>query len=106
MAFVGPLGLGHLAVAGHCHVCNVDFLVWPCYACGGRFCGRCIFQHQDVAGVNLRMMDEDRVDPNEVAEGMHNLFWRFWLRVVYALAADPAYAAFQYGRVFVVAVRQ
>ena len=99
MAFVGPLGLGHLAVAGHCHVCNVDFLVWPCYACGGRFCGRCIFQHQDVAGVNVGMMD-DRDFANEVAEGMHNLHRRFWLRVNLESAADPAWAAWQYGRCF------
>ena len=100
MAFIGPLGLGIPAVAVHCDVCNVDLQVWPCYNCGSRFCGRCVFQHQDVAGVNLLMMDEGRVDPNEVAEGMHNLFWRFWLKVGYDSAADPAWAAWYYGRCF------
>ena len=97
---VGPLNTGFPSVAVHCEVCNVDLLVWPCYSCGGQYCGRCIFLHADVPGVNLYDYDNDLVDPNEVAEGMHFQWRRLFERWGMLAAADSAYAAVRAGLLF------
>ena len=75
MALVGRLNFGIPPVAARCADCNVDLLVWPCYNCGGQFCGLCIFQHANVPGTDLTQVLEGSSKANEVSEGMH-YHWR------------------------------
>ena len=94
MALVGLLNLGIPPVAAHCADCNVDLLVWPCYNCGGQFCGLCIFGHADVPGTDVTEALAGRsTKPNEVSEGMHYHWWMVFQRLGSEAAVDPADAA-------------
>ena len=94
MAFVGPVQNPHgfRPVGVFCDVCNVNLLVWQCYACGGQYCGRCIFRHRRIPGASVEDVDDGLISGNEVAEGMHTLFRRFWQRLSSDMATDPAEA--------------
>ena len=94
MAFVGPIAgpHGYRPVGVFCAVCHENALVWQCYACGGSYCGRCIFQHRTIPGLSIDDMDSGEVSANEVAESMHILFFRYWRRLASELAMDPALA--------------
>ena len=76
MAFVGPVQNPHgfRPVGVFCDVCNVNLLVWQCYACGGQYCGRCIFRHRRIPGASVEDVDSGLISGNEVAEGMHTIF--------------------------------
>ena len=82
MAMVGPVPgpHGYRPVGVYCEVCDMNLLTWRCYCCGGLYCGRCIFMHRDVPGLTLEEMDAGIVSANEVAEGMHCLWFRFFFR--------------------------
>ena len=106
MAFVGPLQMEHPDGARpfgvFCEVCNMhNLLVWRCYNCGGQYCGRCIFRHRIVTGVTVAEMDADRVSANEVGEGMHILYFRFFQRLRSEMACDPAEANELFSRAYV-----
>ena len=92
MAFVGPVRFpqGYRPVGVYCDVCDTNLLVWRCYNCGGQYCGRCIFRHRRVGHLSVADMDADRVDANEVAEGMHALYFGFYQRLLPEMASDPA----------------
>ena len=102
MAFIGPVQWpqGYRPVSGYCHVCDTNLLTWRCYHCSGLYCGRCIFMHADVPGATLADIDNDRVNANEVSEGMHALWFRFFERLGSEMACDPADASDYYGRRF------
>ena len=93
MALVGRLNFGIPPVAARCADCNVDLLVWPCYNCGGQFCGHCIFQHANVPGTDLTQVLEGSSKANEVSEGMHYHWWMVFQRLGSEAAVDPAKAA-------------
>ena len=95
MAFVGPLQVpyNYRPVGVYCDVCDTNLLVWRCYSCGGQYCGRCIFQHRDVPGLTLAEVDAGHASANEVSEGMHALWLRFYQRLSSMMASDPADAA-------------
>ena len=65
-------------------------MTWPCYRCGGTFCGHCVFLHADVGNVTVEQVDNEHVLADELAEGLHANAWKFWQRVASELAADPA----------------
>ena len=46
--------------------------------------------HRDVPGVTLAEVDAGLVPANEVAEGMHCLWFRFFERMSSRMASDPA----------------
>ena len=94
MSFVGPVmwPQGYRPVGVYCDVCGTNLLTWRCYCCGALFCGRCIFTHGDVQGVTLAEIDAGLVPANEVAEGMHCLWFRFVERMRSMMASDPAAA--------------
>ena len=56
--------------------------------------------HADVPGATLADIDNDRVNANEVSEGMHALWFRFFERLGSEMACDPADASDYYGRRF------
>ena len=95
MAFVGPVQnmFGYRPVGVFCEVCNEDALVWQCMNCGGSLCGRCVFQHREVPGLALADINADRVDANEVAEGMFTLWNRFFERLTSTQAAGHSEAS-------------
>ena len=103
MAFVGPVQWpqGYRPVGVYCEICDTNLLTWRCYNCGGLYCGRCIFAHHDVPGVTVADMDADIVPANEVAEGMHCLWFRFFLRLRDLMASDPAEANARYSFGFI-----
>ena len=80
-------------MAAHCADCNVDLLVWPCYNCGGQFCGLCIFQHANVPGTDLTQVLEGSSKANEVSEGMHYHWWMVFQRLGSEAAVGPSKAA-------------
>ena len=98
MAFVGPVWNvgGYRPVGVYCEICDTNLLTWRCYGCGGLYCGRCIFRHDAVPGASLAYYDAGIDDPNEVAEGMHCLWRRAYLRQASLIASDPAAAAFSW----------
>ena len=100
MAFVGPVQNphGYRPVGVFCDVCNMSVLVWDCYNCGGMYCGRCIFRHRIVGGITVDDVDAGRVSANEVAEGMHAIYFRFFQRLGSEMASDPADANDMYSR--------
>ena len=61
-------------------------------------CGRCILQHRLVPQITQAEVEADGSFANEVAEGMHCLYYRYWLRLSSEMASDPAEAAFRYSR--------
>ena len=103
MAFVGPVmwPQGYRPVGVYCDVCDTNLLTWRCYTCGGLFCVRCIFMHRDVPGVTLAEVDAGLVPANEVAEGMHCLWFRFFERMSSRMASDPAEANAAYSSNFI-----
>ena len=91
---VGPLGTRFPPVAVRCDVCDRDVMTWRCYRCGGTYCGYCIFRHGPLAGaVTLAEVEDGRVDPDELAEGMHALWWRLYQRLASEMASYPAFCA-------------
>ena len=82
----------HPPVALHCIHCNVGpTLVFQCYNCGRHYCGRCVWMHGGP-----RLADgvaEDEALADEVAEGMHSLWWGMAQKVASRIAADPSGAA-------------
>ena len=86
--------LGFPPVALQCQLCQRSTMTWPCYKCGGTYCGFCAERHGDT-GTSREELDRGGVDfANEVAEGMH-WFWRRMHNQSLAseIAADPAIAA-------------
>ena len=102
MAFVGPVQNPHgfRPVGVFCDVCNVNLLVWQCYACGGQYCGRCIFRHRRIPGASVEDLDSGLISGNEVAEGMHIIFRRIWQRLSSDMATDPAEANASFCRLY------
>ena len=102
MAFVGPVQWpqGSRPVWVFCEVCETNLLVWRCYSCGGQYCGRCIFQHRNVPGVTVDECVADGRRANEVAEGMHQLWLRYFQRLSSTMACDPAEAVELYSRYY------
>ena len=103
MAFVGPVQWpqGYRPVGVYCEVCDTNLLTWRCYNCGGLYCGQCLFQHRLVPGYTQADVEADGGFANEVAEGMHCLYYRYWLRLSSEMALDPAEAAFLYSRPYI-----
>ena len=80
----------HHPIALHCDHCNVPAFVFRCYNCEGNYCGRCVWKH----GANLTFeLDDDAELADEVAEGMHALWWGIAQKVASKTASDPARAA-------------
>ena len=75
-----------------CAVCNLPGLVFPCYRCGGSFCGRCVARH---GGRDCVFIEEEVADRilDEVAAGMHTLWLRVAQKEASEVASDPAAAA-------------
>ena len=92
MAFVGPVAFpqGYRPVGVFCEVCNTNLLTWRCYACGGLYCGRCIFAHNDVPQVLPEDTAADGTFANDVAEGMHALWRSYFDRLGSEMASDLA----------------
>ena len=69
-------------------------MTWRCYLCGETYCGYCIFRHGPLVGaVALAEVEDGRVDPGELVEGMHALLWRLYQRLASEMASDPASCA-------------
>ena len=102
MAFVGPVQWpqGYRPVGVYCDVCDTNLLTWRCYSCGGLFCGRCIFMHCNVHAVTIADVDAGLVDANEVAEGMHCLWFENFERLSSLMACCPADANAAFSRRF------
>ena len=84
-------------VALLCIHCNVGpTLVFQCYGCDRHYCGRCVWMHgrpwlaDEVA--------EDEALADEVAEGLHSLWWGMTQKVASRIAADPLGAACRHTR--------
>ena len=102
MAFVGPVRFpqGYRPVGVYCETCDMNLLVWRCYACGGQYCGRCIFRHRTIGSLTLGDVDAGWADANEVAEGMHAIYYGYYLRLGSEMASDPAGIAAFYCRFY------
>ena len=59
-----------------------------------------MFLHRNVHGVIVADMDAGFVDANEVAEGMHAIYFSFYQRLCSDMASDPAGANQQFSRFY------